>query len=897
MTTRNLDYFFKPRSVAVIGASRDPARVGGVVARNLRTGGYDGPIMLVNQRAQPDKAEGVYRDLSQLPSAPELAIVAVPAAQVPEVIADLGARGTRAAVILSAGFEEIRGPDGARLQQAVLDAARPHLLRIIGPNCLGIMMPKIGLNATFAHLMPRAGKLAFIAQSGAVVTAVADWAAAREIGFASMISLGASADVDFGDLLDYLASDWEINGILLYVESIHHARKFMSAARLAARLKPVIVVKGGRYEESAGAVASHTGALTGASEVYSAAFRRAGMVEVDTLSELFDAVETLAHAHHRFGERLAILSNGGGIGVLATDELARLGGVAANLCEETRSKLEKALPALCSTANPVDVLGDADPQRYRQALEILYAAKEVDTVAVFNCPVGVASSSAAAQAIIDTPNPYRKGLLTNWLGSETARYARRLFADNGIPTYETPDQVIQAFMHLVQYRRNQQNLLETPPSMPESFTPDTAGAAALIDETIGKGRDWLTQEQGMALLTAYGIPGTDTRSAESPQAAAQIAEAIGKPVALKIISPDIVHKRAVGGVALNLQTPGAVREAAEAMRERIGKALPQACLEGFSVQPMQPQGDAHELIIGLSSDPLFGPVLLFGHGGSAVEALADTALALPPLNMHLARDLMSHTRVYRILRGIGGLPAADLDEIAATLVKLSQLAADLPAVAELDINPLLADAGGVRALDIRVRLERASADQRDHRFAIRPYPKELEEPFTLPDGEQMILRPIQPEDEPALIELFDAMTEEERYMRFFSPMPQVPHQMAARLSQIDYDREMALVLAERGKLPGKARLVGGARIAGDPNNERCEFAIGVRHAYTGMGLGIMLLGKIVDYARRRGYREVYGDILRENQPMLGVCRKLGFQIRSGDEAGLVRATLKLDQTK
>ena len=897
MTTRNLDYFFKTRSVAVIGASRNPAQVGGVVARNLQAGGYDGTVMRVNHRAELDEAKGIYRDISQLPSAPELAIIAVPAARVPAIIADLGAAGTRAAVILSAGFEESRDHDGDRLQQAVLDAARPHLLRIIGPNCLGIMVPKIGLNATFAHLMPKAGKLAFIAQSGAVLTAVADWAAAREIGFASMISLGASADVDFGDLLDYLANDWEINGILLYVESIHHARKFMSAARLAARLKPVIVVKGGRYEESAGAVASHTGALAGASEVYSAAFRRAGMVEVDTLSELFDAVETLAHTRHRFGERLAILSNGGGIGVLATDELARLGGVAAPLSEETRHKLSEALPALCAITNPVDILGDADPQRYRRALDILYAAKEVDTVAVFNCPVGVASSSAAAQAVIDTPNPYRKGLLTNWLGSETARYARKLFADNSIPTYETPDQVIQAFMHLVQYRRNQQNLLETPPSMPGAFTPDTQAAATLTHEVLSQGRSRLNQEQGMALLAAYGVPGIDTRTAESPQAAAQIAEAIGKPVALKIISPDIVHKRAVGGVALNLQTPAAVREAAEAMRERLGETLPDARLEGFSVQPMAPLGDAHELIIGLSTDPLFGPVLLFGHGGNAVEALADTALALPPLSMHLARDLMRHTRVYRILQGVGGLPAANLDEIAATLVKLSQLAADLPEVAELEVNPLVADASGVRALDVRARLETVASGQCDARFAIRPYPKELEESFVLPDGEAMILRPIQPEDEPALIELFDAMTEQERYMRFFSPMPQVPHQMAARLSQIDYDREMALVLAERDKLPGKAKLVGGARIAGDPNNERCEFAIGVRHAYTGMGLGVMLLRKIVDYARRRGYREVYGDILRENQPMLGVCRKLGFQIRPGNESGAVRAVLRLDQNK
>ena len=891
MTTRNLEFFFKPRSVALIGASRDPHRVGGAVARNLQAGGFGGPVMLVNRRSEPDAAHGVYTRLADLPQVPELAVVAIPAPQVPETIAELGAAGTRAAVVLSAGFEEMDGEAGAALQRATLEAAQPHLMRIIGPNCLGILMPKVGLNASFAHLMARPGNLAFIAQSGAILTAVVDWAEDRGIGFSALISLGASADVDFGDLLDYLANDWDTRAILIYVESVRHARKFMSAARLAARLKPVIVVKGGRYAQSAQAVASHTGALAGVDAVYAAAFRRAGMVQVDSMAELFDAVETLGHSNPRFGERLAMITNGGGIGVLATDELTRLGGSLATLSENTRHRLRDVLPPLCSTQNPVDVLGDADASRYRESLRILYEAPEVDTVAVFNCPVGVASSQEAAEAVIEIHKTPRKGLLTNWLGAKTAQLAREAFAAHHIPSYETPDQVIRAYMHLIRYRRNQRLLLETPPSMPQAFLPDTEAARAVIEGARARGGGWLSLAEGMALLAAYRIPVVETVAVATPEDAATQTAAWAVPVVLKVSSPDILHKRAMGGVALNLQTPEAVAEAARGILAHLREHQPHARIEGFTLQPMMPKGENNELILGMTTDAVFGPVLLFGQGGNAVEALNDTAFALPPLNLHLACDLIERTRIYRVLQGVGGIPATRIDDVALSLVKLSQLAADLPEVVEIEINPLLAGEEGVLALDARVRVD-LSAPAGDEHFAIRPYPKELEQSFALADGHSLLLRPIQPEDEPALIELFDAMTEEERYMRFFSPMSHVPHQLAARLSQIDYDREMALVLTEPG-LPGQARILAGVRIAGDPNDERCEFAIGVRHDQGGKGLGIRLMERIIEYARQRGYREIYGDILRENGAMLAVCRKLGFEIASGSENNLVRATMTL----
>jgi acetyltransferase len=892
MTVRNLEFLLRPASVALVGASNTPGSVGAVIARNLLGAGFGGPVMPVNPKHSAVHGVLCYPDVASLPQVPDLAVIATPPETVPGLLAALGVRGTRAAVVVGSGFNA-GGAPGRALVQAALEAARPHLLRVVGPNCLGILVPGHGLNASFAQLNPRPGRLAFLAQSGAIVTSVVDWAHERGIGFSHLVSLGDMIDVDFGDLLDYLATDAATQAILLYLETVTHARKFLSAARAASRMKPVVVVKGGRHAEGARAAASHTGALAGSDAVYDAVFRRAGMLRVITLEELFDAVGILGYAQPAKGDRLAILSNGGGAGVLATDALVDHGGPLATLGDDTLARLDAVLPPTWSRGNPVDIIGDATGARYRDALAILLDAPEVDAVLVLHCPTAVASSLEAAQAVVATiGDKPKRAVLTSWIGDLSVRAARALFVDRRIPTYDTPEAAVRAFMYTVRHRRSQELLSQTPPSVPEEFQPDTTRARALIDLALAGGGGWLGEDQSKELLAAYAIPIAAVRHARTPDAAAQAAAEFGAPVALKIRSPDLTHKSAAGGVALDLEDATVVREQAQAMLERLRRSHPEARLEGFTVGPMVWRAGALELIAGMFTDRQFGPVILIGRGGVAVEAIDDTALGLPPLNMYLAAELLADTRVHRELRGAAGRPAADLDAIALTLIKLSQLAADLPEVAELDINPLLADRDGVIALDARVRVEPARGAPGE-RLAIRPYPKELEEDVTLADGRRLWLRPIRPEDEPALQAAFAHFTPEQIRLRFFVPLKTLSHNAAARLTQIDYDREMALALTERG-IPGKAELYGVVRIKADPDVERGEFAIIVREAVTGQGLGHLLMQRIIDYARGRGMREIYGEVLHENRRMLALCDAFGFERRSSaDDPMLVHVSLRL----
>ena len=892
MTIRNLQFMFKPASVALIGASQRPATVGSVVARNLFRAGFAGPVMPVNPHYQAIEGVLTYPDVASLPLVPELAVIGTPPDTVPGIIGELGARGTKAAIIITAGFAE-SGASGRLLQQAVLDAAKPHLLRIVGPNCLGVMVPDSGLNASFAQASPRPGRLAFVAQSGAIVTSVLGWAEARGIGFSHLASLGDMADVDFGDMLDYLANDRGTRAILLYVEAITQARKFMSAARAAARMKPVIVVKAGRQAEGARAAASHTGAMAGSDAVYDTAFRRAGMLRVYSLEALFEAVATLATAEPPGGDRLAIVTNGGGVGVMATDSLIEDGGRLAELAPETIAALDQALPPTWSHGNPVDIIGDAPPGRYRDALAAVLADPGVDAVLVLNCPVAVASSVDAARAVIETAGKRRKPvLLTNWLGDGEAIAARRLFAEHGVPSYDTPMAAVRAFMQMVTYRRNQEMLMETPPSVPEDFTPETERATAIVARARAEGREWLSEPEAKDVLACYAIPVARTRAARNPGEAAALAAEIGSAVVLKILSPDITHKSDVGGVALALLGPAAVEDAATAMAARIGEAMPEARIEGFTVQPMVHRPDAFELIVGATVDARFGPAILFGHGGTAVEVVGDTALALPPLNMHLAREVMSRTRVWRQLSGYRERPAVNLDAVALTLVKVSQLVVDIAGIEEIDINPLLADAYGVIALDARIRVGETVGPAAE-RLAIRPYPKELEEQIPLGDGRKLLLRPVVPEDEPAFQAGFAKLTPEEVRLRFFVPMKTLSHVQAARFTQIDYDREMALILTEAGR-PGTTDIFGVVRISADPDNDRAEYAVIVRGDMTGMGLGVLLMRRIIDYARNRGIGEIFGDVLRDNTTMLRLCDMLGFRRSSmADEPELVRVTLEL----
>ncbi|NVF12826.1 bifunctional acetate--CoA ligase family protein/GNAT family N-acetyltransferase [Vreelandella maris] len=888
MSIRNLDALFSPTTIALIGASNRPGSVGAVLARNLFDAGFEGPILTVNPRERAIRSALNYHSVSELPLAPDLAIIATPPDTVPGLIRELGECGCRAAVVITAGFGEGEHADGQVLKQAMLDAAKPYLMRIVGPNCLGVLAPHRGINASFAHIMPQKGNVAFVTQSGAVATSILDWASARGIGFSHVVSLGSMSDVDFGDMLDYLALDPKTHSILLYVEAITEARKFLSAARKASRNKPVVVVKAGRSDAGAKAALSHTGALAGADAVYDAAFRRAGMLRVNTLDELFQAAGTLATGIHVKGDRLAILTNGGGIGVLAVDELAEMQGRLAELSEATLARLDSVLPSTWSHANPVDILGDAPGERYTSALEALLNEKEADAILVMNCPTAVADSLDAAQAVVDTLGSKRPAVLTCWLGEGAPAKARRLFAAQKIPTYETPEQAIRAFWHLSSYWRNQQTLMETPPPISTGGTIDKASANAIIDQVLKDERNVLTEPEASAILSAYGIPTVPAIAVHTPEEASEAAKQLGFPVVLKILSRDISHKSDSGGVQLNLASPGAVAQAAEDMLATIHQVAPEARLDGFNVQPMIRRPGAHELILGVAEDSVFGPIIMFGQGGTAVELIGDRVVGLPPLNPLLAQEMIQATRISRLLRGYRDRPAADLEAISLTLIKLSQLISDLDRVVELDINPLLADASGVIALDARI-VVKADREQRPP-FAIRPYPQQLEQTIETRNGQCYSLRPIRPEDEGSLVEMLRHSTSDDVRLRFFAAIRRFDHAFAARLTQIDYDREMAFIAMP----PDKQEIVGVVRLSADPDKEKAEFAIMVRSDMKGTGLGYRLMQQMIDYARESGLQQVFADVLRENHAMREMAKEFGFVVQpANDETDTVMVVLNL----
>lgn len=887
MTVRNLEYLFRPKSIAVIGASDREASIGAIVTRNLLAGGFSGSVYPVSLRHSSIAGHRAFRDVTSLPEAPDLAVIATPPATVPAIISELGAKGGRAAIVLAAGLANTRDEQGRSLAQAMLDAAQPHLLRILGPNCVGLLVPGLGINASFAHAAALPGNLAFVSQSGGLTTAVLDWATSRGIGFSHFISLGDAADVDFGDVLDYLASDARTRAILLYIESVRAARKFMSAARAAARNKPVLAVKAGRAPEGARAAMSHTGALAGSDEVYDAAIRRAGMLRVNTVAELFDAVETLARASPVAGDRLAIVTNGGGPGVMAADALARGGGRLASLSRETVARLDQSLPANWSHANPVDIIGDAPVGRYVVALEALLDEPEADAVLLMHVPTAIVPAAEIAHAC--APLAKRGRTLACWLGGNALDEARRICADSGIPAYGTPEQAVAAFLQLVDYRRNQQALMETPPSIPADFEPDRDGALRIVRAALDAGRKVLSEPEAKGVLAAYGIPSVATRIASDRADAARLAEEIGFPVVLKILSPQVTHKSDVDGVALNLTSAAEVNKTAEAMARRLRRLAPGATLAGYTVQEMVRRPLARETIAGAAVDPVFGPVILFGHGGVAVEVVGDRAVALAPLNMALARDLVSRTRVARLLDGYRGRPPADRQALYLVLTQVSQLIVDLAEIVEVDINPLLVDEKGAIALDARMRVARAGVSGAE-RLAIRPYPRELEERVQFL-GREIVLRPIRPEDEPQHARFLARVDAEDLQLRFFHAVRSFPHSDLARFTQIDYDREMALIAASRdGDTP---ETLGVVRAIADPDRASAEFAILVRSDMKGKGLGALLMRKIIRYCRERGIGQVVGEVLAANRRMLALARDLGFEILAGDEFQIRRVRLVL----
>ena len=875
MSTRNLDKLFNPKSIAVVGASSRPGAVGMIVMRNLLEGGFNGPIMPVNPNRSSVAGVIAYPSAKALPIVPDCAVVCVPPKVVPQVIKDLCEIGTRAAIILTAGLTSEKAADGRSLQDHVMETARAVRMRILGPNCLGLLVPGIKLNASFSHMPAIPGKIAFCAQSGALATAVLDWAQDHDVGFSHFISMGDATDLDFGDVIDYLGSSPEVRAILLYIESIKDARTFVSAARAASRNKPILAIKSGRVAEGAKAAASHTGALAGADNVYDAAIARSGALRVYSVDELFSASETLARSRPLKGENVCILTNGGGAGVLAVDALIESGGKLANLSPETIAKLNAVLPDTWSHANPVDIIGDAPRERYLNSMEILAQAPEVDIILSLHCPTATASSSEAADAIIQCAKQYSCTTLTSWIGGRTIAESRRMFRDNGIPTYETPEMAVQALMHMVRFRRNQELLTQTPKSLPDEFEADVAKVRGIIDAVIAEGRDMLTEFEAKAVLMAYRIPTVRTEIVRTPDEAAEKAAEIGFPVALKILSHDITHKSDAGGVRLFLDSPEIVKQKAESMLKRIGTNFPNAKLDGFTVQQMAVRPGAYELLLGSVEDVTFGPTIMFGHGGTAVEVIGDSAIGIPPLNTVLAEEMVSRTRISKLLKGYRDQPPIDSVALHRTLICVSQLIVDFGEIIELDVNPLLADDRGVLVVDARIRVHSYIGHAAD-RLAIRPYPKELEEEYKLPEGRIALLRPIQPEDEPAHYDFMSKLTPQDIRFRFFGSVRELPHSEMARLTQIDYDREMAFIATIPRKTGEGRETLGVVRTVTDLKSESAEFAIVVRSDLQDQGLGSKLLDKMIAYCRDRGTKAMVGQVMDENVRMLALARSNGF---------------------
>jgi acetyltransferase len=871
MSIRHLDALFDPASIAVFGASLRSGSVGATVWRNLSRGAYQGRLYAVNPRHSDLAGHPVAARASALPEAPDLAVICTPAATVADLIEELGRLGTRAAVVLTAGMDPAQ-------KQAMLDAAQRHLLRILGPNCIGLLAPHHGLNASFSHIDALPGELAFVSQSGALVTAMLDWARGRGIGFSYFVSLGEHADVDFGDMLDFLASDPKTRAILLYAESIESPRKFMSAARAAARNKPVIVVKAGRSPQGQLAAASHTGALAGSDLVFDAAIDRAGMLRVNTLQELFLAAETLSRFRTNTSEVITVLTNGGGAGVMAADAAAFAGVTLATLSPATLARLDAVLPANWSHGNPVDIIGDAPVARYEQALAALNDDPATGAVLFIHAPTAIVPSADIARALVPLAQakPHAPArLMSCWLGDQAVAEARQLFRDAGVATFDTPEQAVRAFSMLANYRRNQAELTEAPPALLAGSHLDVAAIRAVVQSALASGHDMLTEPQAKAVLAACGIAVVPTREVEATEEAAlQGAQAVGYPVVLKILSDDISHKSDVGGVALNLHDEADLRQAVQTMLARVQRQLPKARVQGFTVQAMVQRRHAQELIVGSTIDSVFGPVILFGQGGTAVELMADRAVALPPLNVPLAKALIARTRVSRLLAGWRDTPAVDEAALQGALVAVSQLLAELPEIAELDINPLIVNFEGAIALDARIRLS-AAKPAGAHRFAIRPYPSELEETVTW-QGRSLCLRPIRPEDEALHTEFLQHLDPEDVRMRVFYSKRTMERSELARLVQIDYAREMAFIALATGP-DGLPQTLGVVRAMTDPDNIEAEFGVIVRSELKGSGLGLVLMNKLIAYLRTQGTQRLVATVLDYNERMRHLANELGFQ--------------------
>lgn len=894
-STHYLTPLLAPASVALLGATERPGALGRFLWQNLKQGSLQGALYAVNPKHRTVFGERSYRSLGNLPERPDLAIVATPARTVPGLIEQAGKAGIRGVLVVTSGFAE-SGAEGKALQDAMLAAARRHRVRFIGPNCLGLIRTGTGLNATFARGPALPGKLALVSQSGAVFSAILDWAHCAAVGFSSMVSLGGAADLDFGEVLDFLTGDPDTEAILMYIEGVRDARRFMSALRAAARVKPVIALKVGRFASGSRAASSHTGALVGSDAVFDAALRRAGTVRVRTYTQLFAAARVLATGRLPAGEHLAILTNGGGPGVIAADSAAENGVRLASLAPATIKILDAALPAQWSHGNPIDLIGDADARRYAAATRAALDDPGVDALLAMYCPVALTSPEDAARALAEGVAGSDKPVLAAWLGDVNRNPSRAILEQAGIPDFYTPENAVEAFSFLCAYRRNQAQLLQAPAALAEASAErsfDVAAATAIRERVLAERRTTLTELEARALLAACGMPVTIPVVVENAAEAAAAAGNIGFPVVLKIHSPDVSHKSDVGGVRLDLKNAQQVSDAFNAMLRDSRARRPDADISAATVQPMLRFAASREVLIGVAHDAVFGPVISFGSGGVAVETVGDIALALPPLNRVLARELMSRTRVQRLLGAYRDVPAADSEALAELLLGISNMVCKLPWIRELDLNPVLAHPGGAAILDARIVLDPAGTaaparyGPRYGHMAIHPYPAELEQSLVLRDGITVRLRPMRPEDTGLEQRFFDGLSERARYLRFQHHLPALSPRMIERFTQLDYDRELALIALD----PERDEFIAVGRYVPMEDGKTAEFALAVADAWQARGLGGALLARLTDCARDAGYDALIGLVLNANRGMLDLAKRLGFQAaeRDGQDITVVKA--------
>lgn len=882
----HLEKLFDPQSVAVIGASPKRGTIGHAIIRNLVAGGYAGKILPVNPKYSEIEGIKAFKSIAKVKTGVDLAVIATPMATVVGIVKACVQAQVNSAVIISAGGKEI-GAAGQQIEQEIEAAARKGGLRIVGPNCMGIIRPQGKLNASFAARMPYPGKLAFISQSGAICSAMLDLSLKERMGFSYFISIGSMLDVDFGDLVDYLGNDPDVSSILLYVESLTNIRKFMSAVRAVSRVKPIVILKAGKSPVGARAAASHTGAMAGEDAVYDAAFRRGGIARVHNLEDFFDCAELLAKQPPPTGSRLVVITNSGGPGVMAADAAAEYGLELGSLSESTLGKLDAVLPPFWSRGNPIDILGDAGSQRYAQAVTSCFGQEDMNGMIVILNPQAMTDSAEVAKALAGSLKKRPYPVFAVWMGGQDVEAGIEILNQEGIPTYGTPERAVRSFMYLYNYSKNMKMLQEIPARTPQRNQPDKTQARRIVGEGLKREGGILTEEESKRLLACYDITVNPTQVAASLEAALEGSRSIGYPVVMKLHSTQITHKTEAGGVKIDLQSDDDIRSAYAEIMAGAKAYDPDAAVEGVSLQPMIRNPEV-EILLGAKRDAQFGPVILFGWGGIFAEVLEDRALGLVPLNQSLARKLMQETRVFRILNGYRNQPAADLDRLEQMIVSLSRLLVDFPEISELDMNPVMVKAGRPCAVDARV-IVRASDIASPMHLVVSPYPEQYESTVVTKDGLDIFVRPTKPEDAPLLLDLFTNMSEKSRYFRFFSPKQTLPETMLVRFTQVDYDRHIALV-ALRPEA-GVEKMVGVVRLISDPDRISAEFSVVVADAWHGQGIGGKLLALALDAALDYGIKKVEGLVLAENKSMLELGRKLGFQIVKDLGPGECRLTI------